>query len=130
MKTAASSSSSKSLSSSSSSVVIDPDIVNPFTSMRTSNNFATPGMRQSVFKARVVGVDPGKDIAVLKVDAPESLLQPLSLGTSTGLKVGQKALAIGNPFGLDHVSLFHFLCVAVYERKRLFWIYYCSHSYY
>ena len=49
-----------------------------------------------------MGVDPSKDIAVLKVDAPTSELFPISVGTSTGIKPGQQALAIGNPFGLDH----------------------------
>jgi len=47
-------------------------------------------------------VDPGKDIAVLKIDAPVFDLYPIDVGSSTGLKVGQSAYAIGNPFGLDH----------------------------
>jgi S1-C subfamily serine protease len=57
---------------------------------------------RSFYKATVVGVDPTKDIAVLKVEAPPSLLRPIAVGSSKGLKVGQQALAIGNPFGLDH----------------------------
>jgi S1-C subfamily serine protease len=57
---------------------------------------------RSFYKATVVGVDPTKDIAVLKVEAPQSLLRPIAVGTSKGIKVGQQALAIGNPFGLDH----------------------------
>ena len=69
----------------------------PYTSMRPSGDTS-----RSVYKARVVGVDPSKDIAVLKVDAPKSELFPINVGTSTGLKTGQQALAIGNPFGLDH----------------------------
>jgi len=55
---------------------------------------------RSVYKARVVGVDPSKDIAVLKIDAPD--LNPIPRGRSDNLKVGQTAMAIGNPFGLDH----------------------------
>ena len=55
-----------------------------------------------VFTAKIVGVDPGKDIAVLKIEADPLFLFPISVGTSTGLKVGQQAMAIGNPFGLDH----------------------------
>ncbi|HVS04523.1 MAG TPA: trypsin-like peptidase domain-containing protein [Thermoanaerobaculia bacterium] len=51
--------------------------------------------------ARVVGVAPAKDLAVLAVEAPPKNLQPLSAGTSRDLVVGQKVLAIGNPFGLD-----------------------------
>ena len=66
-----------------------------------SNAFSSDYAR-SVYKATVVGVDPGKDIAVLKVEAPEEVLYPISVGTSQGIKVGQLAMAIGNPFGLDH----------------------------
>lgn len=51
--------------------------------------------------ASVVGVDPQNDIAVLRIDVPDSSLIPLELGDSSHLKVGQKALAIGNPFGLE-----------------------------
>jgi len=53
-------------------------------------------------KAALVGYDPDKDIAVLKVDAPTEMLKPLAIGTSSDLLVGQGAIAIGNPFGLDH----------------------------
>ena len=63
--------------------------------------FSTDYVR-SVYKATVVGVDPGKDVAVLKVEAPPEVLYPISVGTSSGLRVGQSAMAIGNPFGLDH----------------------------
>jgi S1-C subfamily serine protease len=55
----------------------------------------------SKYKAAVVGVSPDHDIAVLKVDAPTSELHPILLGSSHDLQVGQKAFAIGNPFGLD-----------------------------
>jgi len=58
--------------------------------------------KRKVYRARVVGIDPGKDIAVLKVDAPVFDLYPIELGSSKGVRVGQTALAIGNPFGLDH----------------------------
>lgn len=53
-------------------------------------------------KAKVIGVDPDHDIAVLQIQAPESALQPVTIGNSQALRVGQKVLAIGNPFGLDH----------------------------
>ncbi|CBJ29300.1 Serine type protease, similar to Protease Do-like 1, chloroplast precursor [Ectocarpus siliculosus] len=57
---------------------------------------------QRTFQAQVKGYDPDKDVAVLKIDAPSELLRPIALGVSNTLKVGQLALAIGNPFGLDH----------------------------
>ena len=74
--------------------------VSSLTSMRPSVGMTD--YKRSVYKARVVGVDPGKDICVLKVDAPAFDLFPIEVGTSTGLRVGQGAMAIGNPFGLDH----------------------------
>ena len=57
----------------------------------------------SGFKARgtVIGVDKDSDIAVIKVDAPNAELHPLTLGNSDNLQVGQTVIAIGNPFGLN-----------------------------
>lgn len=52
-------------------------------------------------QARVVGADPANDIALLKITAPSESLHPLELGDSDFLKVGQKAIAIGNPFGFE-----------------------------
>uniref|UniRef100_A0A7S3K1E4 PDZ domain-containing protein n=1 Tax=Aureoumbra lagunensis TaxID=44058 RepID=A0A7S3K1E4_9STRA len=54
------------------------------------------------FDAVLVGAEPEKDIAVLKVNAPKSVLRPVNVGASNELLVGQSAFAIGNPFGLDH----------------------------
>lgn len=57
---------------------------------------------QSSYDAKVVGVDPDHDLAVLKVQAPKHKLIPVAIGSSQHLQVGQQVLAIGNPFGLDH----------------------------
>ena len=56
---------------------------------------------QSQWDAKLVGQEPDRDIAVLKIDAPVELLKPITLGTSDDLQVGQRVLAIGNPFGFD-----------------------------
>ncbi|MDX6583470.1 MAG: hypothetical protein QOI10_2654 [Solirubrobacterales bacterium] len=53
------------------------------------------------FDAKVVGTDPSTDVAVLSVDPGADQLQPLELGSSSGVKVGDPVVAIGNPFGLD-----------------------------
>jgi putative serine protease PepD len=51
--------------------------------------------------ATVVGTDPSTDLAVLKVDAPASLLDSLQLADSNQINVGDSVVAIGSPFGLD-----------------------------
>jgi S1-C subfamily serine protease len=53
------------------------------------------------FKAKVVGVDPSTDVAVLKVNVKSRALKTLTLGNSDGVRVGDQVIAIGNPFGLD-----------------------------
>ncbi len=58
---------------------------------------------RSTWPAEVVGVDPRKDIAVLRIDAPADKLTPIRRPPAGyEVEVGQKAIAIGNPFGLDH----------------------------
>lgn len=54
------------------------------------------------YKAKIVGVAPDKDIAVLKLEERPSKLTPISVGSSKDLLVGQYAFAIGSPFGLDY----------------------------
>ena len=55
----------------------------------------------SQFNAEIVGADPENDTAVIRVAAPEGQLFPVKFGDSSSLRVGQKILAIGNPFGLE-----------------------------
>lgn len=56
---------------------------------------------KSKHKAKIVGIDARNDIAILRIDCPEEILFPIRQGQSQDLKVGQKVLAIGNPFGLE-----------------------------
>jgi len=55
----------------------------------------------SEWPASLVGAAPDQDLAVLKIEAPKKLLPPIPVGRSKTLRVGQFAMAIGNPFGLD-----------------------------
>ena len=53
------------------------------------------------YNAEIIGIDEFTDLAVIKVNTDSTLLQPLSLGDSSNLKVGESIAAIGNPFGLS-----------------------------
>jgi S1-C subfamily serine protease len=53
------------------------------------------------YKAKVIGVDPSTDVAVLQVGVKARALTPLPLGNSDSVHVGDQVIAIGNPFGLD-----------------------------
>ena len=53
----------------------------------------------TIASAKVVGADPSSDLAVIQVNVPASQLHPVQVGDSTQIKVGQFAVAIGNPFG-------------------------------
>lgn len=55
----------------------------------------------SSVQAEVIGADPDSDLAVVKVDLPAEVLRPVAWGDSDQLHVGQRAVAIGNPFGLS-----------------------------
>lgn len=85
---------------------MDGHIVTNFHVVQGSNSLLVKFIEGTEVPAKVVGADPGSDVAVLKVDLPparaKKLLKPLSVGKSAGLKVGQEVFAIGNPFGLDH----------------------------
>ncbi len=53
------------------------------------------------YPGRVIGTDRNNDLAVIQVEAPRNKLTVVKLGSSKGLQIGQKVLAIGNPFGLQ-----------------------------
>ncbi|MEI7898780.1 MAG: trypsin-like peptidase domain-containing protein [bacterium] len=53
------------------------------------------------YDAKLVGIAPDYDLAVLKIDAPPEKLYPVTVAPSRDLQVGQQVYAIGNPFGLD-----------------------------
>ncbi|RMH17151.1 MAG: PDZ domain-containing protein [Acidobacteria bacterium] len=80
----------------------DGHVVTNFHVVRGGNYYAVRFADQSDWEATLVGLAPNKDLAVLKIDAPRGRLRPIPLGRSSALQVGQRVLAIGNPFGLDH----------------------------
>ena len=56
---------------------------------------------QTTYEAELVGLSFSHDLAVLRIDAPSASLQPITVGDSDRLRVGQSVYAIGNPFGLS-----------------------------
>jgi len=72
----------------------------------TSLDGRTPGIdgeyHWRVVRAKVIGSDPGSDIAVIKIDVPEFDIHPVERGDDKDVMVGADCLAIGNPYGLDH----------------------------
>ncbi|MBZ0167389.1 MAG: trypsin-like peptidase domain-containing protein [Candidatus Omnitrophica bacterium] len=77
-------------------------IVTNFHVIYRADRIAVTLSDQQTYEAKIVGMAPNHDLAVLKVDAPAELLKPIAVGSSRDLKVGQRALSIGNPFGLDY----------------------------
>lgn len=55
----------------------------------------------SKWPAKLIGSDPDSDLAVIKIEAPREKLKVIPMGDSKDLRIGQKVLAIGNPFGLE-----------------------------
>ena len=55
-------------------------------------------------EGEVIGEDPDSDLAVIKVDLPKEMLPPVKLGDSNSVRVGQLAIAIGNPFGQEFTT--------------------------
>jgi S1-C subfamily serine protease len=79
----------------------DGHIVTNFHVVQLGNRARVTLNDGSSYPAKIVGTAPDKDIAVLSITAPPAKLLPLPIGKSAELLVGQKVLAIGNPFGLD-----------------------------
>ena len=77
-------------------------IVTNYHVIQEGNRFQVTLADQTEWDAELVGVAPSKDLAVLRIEDGGEHLHPLDLGTSRSLVVGQRVLAIGNPFGLDH----------------------------
>ncbi len=66
-----------------------------------ANSLSVHFWNGATYPATVVGTDRSTDLAVIKVDAPSSLLYPLKVGNSEALEVGDGVVAIGSPFGLE-----------------------------
>ncbi len=77
-------------------------IVTNFHVIEEGDKFMVSLPNQKQVEAKLVGRDPNKDIAVLKLGERVPDLTPVRIGTSVNLQVGQKVIAIGNPFGFDH----------------------------
>jgi S1-C subfamily serine protease len=76
-------------------------IVTNYHVVRGANAIQVSFSNNEHFKARVVGVDPSTDSAVLQVHVKSRALKSLPLGNSESVRVGDQVIAIGNPFGLD-----------------------------
>jgi len=76
-------------------------IVTNYHVVRGANTIQVSFSNNERFKAKVVGVDPSTDSAVLQVRVKSRALKSLPLGNSDAVRVGDQVIAIGNPFGLD-----------------------------
>lgn len=76
-------------------------IVTNFHVISDANSIEVTMSDHTKWDAALIGIAPDKDLAVLQIRAPQNLLQPIAIGESESLQVGQKVFAIGNPFGLD-----------------------------
>jgi S1-C subfamily serine protease len=76
-------------------------IVTNYHVVRAANTIQVSFSNNERFKAKLVGVDPSTDVAVLRVDVKSRALKSLPLGNSESVRVGDQVIAIGNPFGLD-----------------------------
>ncbi|MFO0689704.1 MAG: trypsin-like peptidase domain-containing protein [Myxococcota bacterium] len=76
-------------------------VVTNFHVVQGGQTFSVTLADGTTHEARVVGVEPRKDLAVLHIETKGLVFQPLAIGHSDALLVGQSVIAIGNPFGLD-----------------------------
>ena len=76
-------------------------IVTNYHVVRGANSIEVSFSNRERIKAKLVGVDPSTDVAVLKVNVKSRALKALPLGDSDSVRVGDQVIAIGNPFGLD-----------------------------
>lgn len=81
-------------------------VVTNFHVIKGANTFSV-SIGKMTFPAKVIGAEPRKDLAVLLLKSPKALaalksFKPLDIAHTHDLLVGQKAIAIGNPFGFDH----------------------------
>jgi S1-C subfamily serine protease len=76
-------------------------IVTNYHVVRGANTIEVSFSNNERFKAKLVGVDPSTDVAVLRVEVKSRALKSLPLGNSESVRVGDQVIAIGNPFGLD-----------------------------
>jgi len=76
-------------------------IVTNFHVIQNGNAWDVTLYDNTTYSAELIGYEASKDLAVIKIDAPRSKLKPVRMGSSESLRVGQKVIAIGNPFGLD-----------------------------
>ncbi|MCH8828339.1 MAG: serine protease, partial [Planctomycetes bacterium] len=75
-------------------------IVTNFHVIAGTNQWKVTLKNKSIWNAKLIGQAPHSDLAVLKIDAPKSMLKKSLRGKSSNLQVGQNVFAIGNPYGL------------------------------
>lgn len=76
-------------------------IVTNFHVVQNARSLSVTLYDNTTYDAELVGAEPSKDVAIVRIEAPRSKLHPVIVGSSENLRVGQKVIAIGNPFGLD-----------------------------
>jgi len=97
----------------------DGNIVTNFHVIKDANRVTVTLSDMSNWEAEVVGIEPNKDLAVLRIKAPAKVISPIKVGTSDDLKVGQSVYAIGNPFGLDQTLTTGIISATGREIKSL-----------